>query len=255
MEYSFRHSMRGRVRLHVPDLCRKPPFAETFLGWLRAQTGVRSARINYDCASLVLEYDPAQEPVLRMLLERFKSASLNEVKALAAEPLTDAAVAKPALEVKKQSPLGLPTLSLLMAFSANPIVMAANVPLMLWNAIPIAKRAWKVWSNESRLNIDVLDTLAITASMLQGNPMAGCIVTWLIKLGDWIRDLTAAGQKRAISELLEFQTKTAWLLRDGEVIQIPAVELQVEDLVMVYPGEMIPVDGEIIDGTATIAQN
>jgi Cu2+-exporting ATPase len=90
--------------------------------------------------------------------------------------------------------------------------------------------------------------------MLQGNPMAGCIVTWLIKLGDWIRDLTAAGQKRAISELLEFQTKTAWLLRDGEVISIPATELKVDDLVIVYPGEMIPVDGEIIDGHATIDQ-
>jgi Cu2+-exporting ATPase len=148
----------------------------------------------------------------------------------------------------------LPTISLLMAFSANPVLMAVNVPLMLWNAIPIAKRAWKVWSNESRLNIDVLDTLAISASMLQGNPMAGCIVTWLIKLGDWIRDLTAAGQKRAISELLEFQTKTAWLLRDGEVISIPATELKVDDLVIVYPGEMIPVDGEIIDGHATIDQ-
>ena len=141
-----------------------------------------------------------------------------------------------------------------MAFSANPVVMAANVPLMLWNAIPIAKRAWKVWANESRLNIDVLDTLAISASMLQGNPLAGCIVTWLIKLGDWIRDLTAAGQKRAIGELLEFQTKTAWLLRDGEVVQVPATELKVDDLVVVYPGEMIPVDGEIVDGHATIDQ-
>ena len=121
-------------------------------------------------------------------------------------------------------------------------------------ALPISKRAWKVWSNESRLNIDVLDTLAISASMLQGNPMAGCIVTWLIKLGDWIRDLTAAGQKRAISELLEFQSKTAWILLDGQVISIPAAELKAGDLVVVYPGEMIPVDGEIIDGHATIDQ-
>jgi Cu2+-exporting ATPase len=111
-----------------------------------------------------------------------------------------------------------------------------------------------VWSNESRLNIDVLDTLAITSSVLQGNPLAGCIITWLIKLGDWIRDLTAAGQKRAISELLEFQTKTAWVRRDGIIVQIPAAELAVGDIVVVYPGEMIPVDGEILEGHATIDQ-
>jgi len=229
--------------------------AETFLGWLRGQSGVRSARINYDCASLVLEYDPAQAPSLLALLKRVKTMSLTELKAFVSYTAS-AASAPPTLaaEVSKQSPLALPTLSLMMAFSANPVVMALNMPLMLWNAIPIAKRAYRVWANESRLNIDVLDTLAITASVLQGNPLAGCIVTWLIKLGDWIRDLTAAGQRRAISELLEFQTKTAWVLLDGQVISVPAAELKVDDLVVVYPGEMIPVDGEIIDGHATIDQ-
>ena len=102
-----------------------------------------------------------------------------------------------------------------MAFSANPVIAAVNMPLMLWNALPIAKRAWRVWDNERRLNVDFLDTLAISSSIMQGVPMAGCIVTWLIKLGDWIRDLTAAGSRRAISELLEFQSKSAWVLRDG----------------------------------------
>jgi Cu2+-exporting ATPase len=255
MEYSFRHSMPGRIRLNVPALCRNRGVSQNFLAWLKAQAGVRSARINYDCASLVLEYDPAQETMLRLLLQRVKGASLADVKALCASSSGAAAPAKPETSVlSARSPLALPTLSLLMAFSANPVVAAANMPLMFWNAIPIAKRAWKVWSNESRLNIDVLDTLAITSSVLQGTPLAGCIVTWLIKLGDWIRDLTAAGQKRAISELLEFQTKTAWVLRDGNVVQIPAPELAVGDLVVVYPGEMIPVDGEIIEGQATIDQ-
>ena len=246
--------MPGRVRLHIPELCRKRPLAETLTEWLGAQTGVRSARINYDCASLVLEYDPAQEQLLLAMLERVKSTSLSELKSFVgcAKGATGPTPAAPT--VSKRSPLALPTLSLVMAFSANPVVVALNMPLMLWNAIPIAKRAWKVWSNESRLNIDVLDTLAISASVLQGNPLAGCIVTWLIKLGDWIRDLTAAGQRRAISELLEFQTKTAWILIDGQVVSIPAAELKPGDLVVVYPGEMIPVDGEIIEGHATIDQ-
>src|SRR5215475_1586314 len=256
MEYSFRHSMRGRIRLNIPALCRNRGLSETFLAWLKAQSGVRTARINYDCASLVLEYDVKQEPMLRLVLARLKGTSLADLKALCADVTVEAAApAKEEASVfSARSPLALPTLSLMMAFSVNPAVMACNIPLMFYNAIPIAKRAWKVWFHESRLNIDVLDTLAITSSVLQGNPMAGCIVTWLIKLGDWIRDLTAAGQKRAISELLEFQTKTAWVLRDGNVMQVSATELAEGDLVVVYPGEMIPVDGEIIEGQATIDQ-
>jgi len=255
MNFSVRHAMPGRLRLNVPELCRKRPLAEAVLRWLGVQSGVKAAHINYDCASLVLEYDPAQEPVLRLLLERFRNASVEEIKALAASaPAGSGGSAQAAPAVSKQMPLALPTLSLVMAFSANPVVFAANMPLMLWNAWPIAKRAWKVWDNERRLNIDVLDTLAISASVLQGNPLAGCIVTWLIKLGDWIRDLTAAGSRRAISDLLEFQTKSAWIIRDGAVVSIPAAELAAGDLVVVYPGEMIPVDGEIIDGHATIDQ-
>src|ERR1700722_8960255 len=231
MNFSIRHAMPGRLRLNVPELCRKRPLAEAVLRWLGVQSGVKAARINYDCASLVLEYDPAQEPVLRLLLERFRNASVEEIKALAASaPAGSGASAQAAPAVSKQMPLALPTLSLVMAFSANPVVFAVNMPLMLWNAWPIAKRAWKVWSNESRLNIDVLDTLAISASVLQGNPLAGCIVTWLIKLGDWIRDLTAAGSKRAISELLEFQTKNAWVMRNGAVESIPAADLADGDL-------------------------
>ncbi|WP_375777363.1 heavy metal translocating P-type ATPase [Bradyrhizobium sp. ma5] len=255
MDFSFCHSMPGRIRLSIPALGQNRKLGEICLGWLRAQDGIRTARINYDCASLVLEYDPAHEPRLLALLNGFKRMSLADVKALCASAAHDAGAPRAgAPEVSKRSPLTLPTLSLFMAFSANPVIAAVNMPLMLWNAIPIAKRAWKVWANESRLNIDVLDTLAITASVLQGNPLAGCIVTWLIKLGDWIRDLTAAGSRRAINELLEFQSKTAWLLRDGEVVSIPAAELQNGDIVVVYPGEMIPVDGEIIDGSATIDQ-
>src|SRR5215469_16807982 len=253
MEYAFRHSMRGRIRLHIPALSSNRRLGDSVLAWLTAQTGIKSARINYDCASLVLEYDPAQEATLKLLLERLKSASLAEIKAFCACAETAATANKPP-DTPKNIPLALPTLSLAMAFSTNPVLVALNMPLMLYNAIPIAKRAWKVWANESRLNIDVLDTLAISASVMQGNPLAGCIVTWLIKLGDWIRDLTAAGQKRAISELLEFQTKTAWVLRNGAVVSVPATELVAGDLVMVYPGEMIPVDGEIIDGQATIDQ-
>jgi Cu2+-exporting ATPase len=253
MEYAFRHSMRGRVRLSIPALATNRRLGDSVLAWLKAQTGIKSARINYDCASLVLEYDPAREAMLKLLLERLKSASLPEIKALCACAEGSAQQNK-APDVSKNVPLALPTLSLAMAFSTNPVLVALNMPLMLYNAIPIAKRAWKVWANESRLNIDVLDTLAISASVLQGNPLAGCIVTWLIKLGDWIRDLTAAGSRRAIGELLEFQTKTAWLLRNGAVVSIPATELRVDDIIVVYPGEMIPVDGEILDGQATIDQ-
>ena len=263
MEFSVRHFISGRIRLHLPSLCRKQKLAEAAVGWLELQPGVKLARMNYACASLVIEYDPSFEGVLRGTLGRLSLMSLDDLRLLFdaagknAQPgKLPAALPRPVPKPSlwSRTPLGLPTVSLLLAFSANPVVRAINMPLMLWNAYPIALRAWRVWRREGRLNVDVLDTLAITASLLQGNPMAGAIVTWLIKLGDWIRDLTAAGSRRAVSELLEFQSRMAWVIRDNVIVSVPASQLAVDDHVVVYPGDIIPVDGEIIDGHAMIDQ-
>ena len=261
MEFSVRHFISGRIRLHLSSLCRRRKLAEAALAWLQAQQGIKSARLNFDCDCLIIEYDPSFEGVLRATLGRLSLMSLDELQLLV-DPAKSAATCAPApvpqpaarAPLWRRTPLALPTASLLMAFSLNPVVQAINMPLMLWNAYPIALRAWRVWRREGRLNIDFLDTLAIAASLLQGNPMAGAIVTWLNKLGDWIRDLTAAGTRRAISELLEFQTKTAWVIRDNVITPVPASELVAGDEVVVYPGEIIPVDGEIIDGHAMIDQ-
>ena len=262
MEFAVRHFIPGRVRLFVPWVCRRRVLAQAVLDWLRAQASIKRARINYDCASLVIEYDTADEPLLRALLGRLRLMTVDELRALlGAAPGADPAPAAapthrqrtPAF-VGRATPLALPSVSLLMALSANPLVTAVNMPLMLWNGFPIALRAWRVWRRERRLNVDFLDTLAIAASLAQGNPLAGAIVTWLIKLGDFIRDLTAASSRRAMSELLEFQANNAWVIRDGSIISVPASSLAVGDAVVVYPGEMIPVDGEIIAGQALIDQ-
>lgn len=262
MEFSIRHFIPGRIRLHLPSLCRKKLVAEAALVWLQAQKGVKCARLNYACASLVIEYDVKFESTVRATLGRLAVINVDDLRKLVDPDKQPVNASRAPLQLRpakppsiwRNSPLALPTLSLFLAFSANPLLRAINTPLMLWNGYPIALRAWRVWRREGRLNIDFLDTLAITASLLQGNPLAGAIVTWLIKLGDWIRDLTAAGQRKAMSELLEFQARTAWVIRDGVVISVPASQLAIGNEVVVYPGEMVPVDGEIIDGQAMIDQ-
>ena len=178
MEFSVRHFISGRIRLHLPSLCRKQKLAEAAVAWLESQPGVKLARMNYACASLVIEYDPSFEGVLRGTLGRLSLMSLNDLRLLF-DAGKNAQVGRqpaplprpvPKPSIWSRTPLALPTVSLLMAFSLNPVVRAVNMPLMLWNAYPIALRAWRVWRREGRLNVDVLDTLAIAASLMQGSP-------------------------------------------------------------------------------------
>ena len=84
MELTIRHFIPGRVRVHVPSLCRRRPLAEASLAWLRARPGIKSARANYDCACLVVEYDVAQEALLRALIGRLRLMSTGDLHALVA---------------------------------------------------------------------------------------------------------------------------------------------------------------------------
>jgi heavy metal translocating P-type ATPase len=260
VKFTICHAIPGRIRLRIGALRAPSASATSLLTWLRSQDWVKSARINHDCASLVVAYDAEQQETLDSILGLLAGLSLDDIEAflgsLATEPAPETAEgSRGAYKPPRQNwPLALPTLSLALAFSTNPVLVAANVPLMLYCGLPIFRRAWHIWSTERRFNVDFLDTLAIGASLLQGNMIAGGAITWLIRLGDWIRDLTAAGSKRAASELLEFQSKTAWVLRDGGVISIPATKLAIDDAVVIYPGEMVPVDGEVIDGQALLDQ-
>jgi Cu2+-exporting ATPase len=174
MDFAIRHYIPGRVRAHAPGLCVRPKLAEATLAWLRKLPGVTSARANYDCHCLVIEYDKRSDGVLRKMIGHLRGVTIEELRALVGvgrtteetvrvEPPSGQAQPAPSC----RAPLVLPTVSLAMAFSANPLVQAVNFPLMAWNAYPIALRAWRVWSREGRLNIDFLDVLAISASIAQ----------------------------------------------------------------------------------------
>jgi hypothetical protein len=135
MEFAIRHFVAGRVRLYVPALCRRRPLAEASLAWLRAQTGVKRARINYDCSSLVVEYDVAHEPLLRAIVGRLALMDLDDLRCRVMPAnsrdcnvsFRAGAAHRPEASPSHslRAPLALPTLSLLLAFSANPIVRAS----------------------------------------------------------------------------------------------------------------------------------
>jgi heavy metal translocating P-type ATPase len=268
MELIIRHFLPGRVRLRMPILYHESHLVDEAVLWLQKQPGIETIRVNPSCACVVIEYDRKRPEIWAQMSFFLQSATLEQLRALVAHskaqpplhhqlpnPKEIAKKSGPALKATvRRWPLALPSLSLALALFTNPAAVILNTPLLLWNAYPIAKRAMRVIRHERRLNVDFLDTLAIAASIAQNNFLAGTIVAWLIHLGDYIRDLTAAGSRRAMSELLDYQAKTAWVLRDGVIVCLPAVDVLVGDLVVIHAGEMVPVDGEVVEGHATIDQ-
>jgi Cu2+-exporting ATPase len=262
MLVEIRHFLPGRIRIFVPELFRFDQDPTRTLKALAQGDTVHEIRANSSAHSIVIEYDrkrPGAISDLLALLRRHTAVGLLALPASALALLPGSANGAannrpPANLAPKKWPLIWPTISLGLSFFINPGITIFNVPLMIWNAVPIIRRAWRVLTQERRLNVDFLDVVAITVSILQGNLTTAGIVIWLIRLGDWIRDLTAARSRRAFDELLEFQTKTAWLVREGAVIEVPASSLVTGDIIAVHVGELIPVDGEVVSGRATVDQ-
>ena len=95
-----------------------------------------------------------------------------------------------------------------------------------------------------QFGLDVLAVTAITATVLVGDPWAGLIVVLMLTGGEALEDYANARAHREISALLERAPQSAhrWI-GEGEFVEVPVAELQVGDLVMVRPGEVVPVDG------------
>jgi P-type Cu+ transporter len=84
---------------------------------------------------------------------------------------------------------------------------------------------------------------------------AAALLTLFIILGRYLEALTRGRTSDAIRKLMRLQPKRAWVLRDGDELQIPADEVEVGDICLVRPGESIPVDGLVTEGYSAVDES
>ncbi len=77
----------------------------------------------------------------------------------------------------------------------------------------------------------------------------------IMLLGHWIEMKSVMGASRSLQKLVEMMPSEAHRVKDGETEDVKVDELQKDDVVLVRPGEKIPVDGEIIEGESTVNQS
>lgn len=83
---------------------------------------------------------------------------------------------------------------------------------------------------------------------------AGAAVITLVLMGKLLEARAKAGTSAAIEELVKLQPKTARIERDGEIVEVDAASLKVDDIFIVRAGESIPVDGEVIEGDSSVVE-
>ena len=84
---------------------------------------------------------------------------------------------------------------------------------------------------------------------------ATAVVITLVMLGQALEARAKGKTSQALRRLMDLRPRTARVIRDGEEVEVPAQEVQVGELVVVRPGERIPVDGEVSEGQSTVDES
>ena len=83
---------------------------------------------------------------------------------------------------------------------------------------------------------------------------SAALLTAFIVLGRFLEALTRGRTSEAIRNLMSLQAKTARVIRNGEEMEIATDEVEIGDIVVVRPGESIPVDGEVTEGYSAVVE-
>ena len=108
---------------------------------------------------------------------------------------------------------------------------------------------------KKRINVDELVSLAILASLLMGEFLSAAVISFVMVLGSLIEEATASSARRQIQSLVEMTPKEATVVDQGKTYRKPVSEIFPDDILLIRPGELIPVDAVITNGTASVDES
>ncbi len=101
-----------------------------------------------------------------------------------------------------------------------------------------------------------LMTIGVIAALAIGDWVTALIVAIFMRVGDYVENFTTESARRALKELSALAPQTARVEQQmGTETELPIAQVKIGDIVVVRPGEKIPIDGEVISGYATLDQS
>jgi Cu+-exporting ATPase len=238
--------------------------AKTIEKTLLKEKGIFSANVNFALEKAFIEYDP-------------KEIGINEIKKLIenAGYKTLAAEDEMKDEIKKDWQrfwfgliLTIPVWIIATFFydpKFNLLLFALATPVQIVLGLPFYRGAY--FSLKQKIaDMNVLVALSTSAAYFYSvfatffisGPVfyeASTTVLTTITLGILLEKISQGKVGEAIKKLMKLEAKTARIIRNGKEIEILPTEIQKGDIVIVRPGEKIPVDGIIVEGSSTIDES
>ncbi len=264
-----KHSVLGRVRFEFEGGKYLDSYLTEFLEKIVAVSGVKSAKVSVTIGSLLIKYDEevigiegirsnCEKVIREYTLPIYKRR--REVLSIPSEgvrkPQADdtddilknilSATATLAYFFINKPPVGRGMISRLFSYRS---FLVGSL------ALPVIKSGFSSLVINKKPNADTLSSSAIIGNLLLGKEKSALGIILLEDLAELITAYTMKKTRKAINGILSAGESFVWKKANNELKKIPVEEVQKDDIVVVYPGEKISVDGEVVDGEALVDQS
>lgn len=243
---------------------------------LNKEKGVKSANVNFSTEKAAIEFDPkiTNEQKLLQTIENkgYQGHLIEEQDSLKEGKKRKEELNKLKFKIILSAIFAIPTFILGMFFTKNPIPFQDYImwllatPVQFYIGKQFYQGTWAALKNKTA-NMDTLIAMGTSAAYFysvyvilfatQGHQYfeAAAVLITLVILGKYLEAVAKGKTSEAISKLMKIGAKTATIIRKGKEIKILIDDVQKGDIVLVKPGEKIPVDGIIIEGYSTIDES
>ena len=136
-----------------------------------------------------------------------------------------------------------------------PWLMWLNVPGLICLGIPILKNGYQKVVQERRIGTAVLNVLSISVLLGAGYYWICALIYSFYGLSEYLLLKVKRQSKKRLADIFSELPRVAWVQRGEVEIHMPLKDVQIQDIVVVYAGEIIPVDGSVIKGMASVDQH
>jgi len=223
--------------------------------------GVERAHVNFATATATVEYD-AERARVGDLIGAIEDLGYGVPET---EPAVDSEAARYRLRLIVALVLATPVLALGMTQRADWVQLVLTLPIVFYAGAPFYAGAWSALRHRSA-NMNTLIALGTGAAFLYsiyatvsgGREVyfeATAAIIALILVGRTLEARARGKASEAIRRLMDLQPATARMVRDGAEVEVPLAEVHPGDLIVVRPGERIPVDGAVLEGESAVDES
>jgi Cu+-exporting ATPase len=204
--------------------------------------------------------------------DREQEARRKDMASLRRKFLFSALLGLPLLWLGMGGMIGLPlpalshgAMALAQFLLATPI-LAANYQFYTRGILAVARTRAATMDTLVALGTGAawLDSVVVSVLIWTGRPgyhahqlyyeTAGVLLAFIV-LGKWLEAIAKGKTSEAIRALLGLQARTATVVRDGRELEVAVEEVRIGDLVLVRPGQKVPVDGTVVDGHSSVDES